>query len=55
MEGVFKILVKNNYSRWEYFLYRTTNGVMEIKNRDNRFAVWQVGEIPEGAILINNE
>ncbi len=53
MEGVFKILVTNNYSFWEYFLYRTVNGVMEIKNRDNHFAKWQVGQIPEGAVLVN--
>ncbi len=52
MTGTFKILVKNNYAFWEYFIYRTTNGITEIKNRDNRFSQWEVGSIPEGAIII---
>ena len=50
--GRFKIYVQGGTgSYWVYFNYRNTNGVTETKQCNNAFAKWEVGGIPNGAIL----
>jgi hypothetical protein len=52
--GTYRIWVQGGIgSYWVYFDYRTTNGVMEAKQRNNNFAKWTViGSIPSGAELV---
>lgn len=50
--GSFKILIEGALGRrYQTFVYRTCDGITEIKQADNSFAPWTVGRIPFGAIL----
>jgi hypothetical protein len=48
----FKILTASPlFQKWAYFLYQNINGIGIVKSATNKFSQWEVGEIPEGAII----
>lgn len=39
------------FSGWAYFYYKIVGGIGMVKSATNSFSQWEVGEIPEGAII----
>lgn len=49
----YKLYIKSGiFAEWVFFLHKVENGISMIKTRDNSSAKWQVGNIPNGAIIV---